>query len=127
MICARLRAPDPKEFPWDFTQKGKASHSPHSLRTFRRTSVVAQEVILKSLILSNRWSHPNLEVKHAINQGSMEPVPISACTFKQTSLFIAVECGCLLGIKLTENKLWKADSFNCHLIDPFPKLPNILC
>lgn len=30
-------------------------------------------------------------------------------------------------IELTENKLGKADSFNCRLIDPFPKLSDILC
>lgn len=40
----------------------------------------------------------------------------------QADLFVySSQYDCLAEIKLTENKLWKADSSNCHLIDPFPK------
>lgn len=61
-------------------------------------------------------------------QGSSHPLGLSGvCSSRPLCLQQSNTTDCLLGIKLTENKLWKADSVNCHLIDPFPKLPNILC
>lgn len=85
LVWARLRAPDPEEFPWDFTQKGKASHSSGS-QDF--------EEDLNGCIGSDfevTWSEEQLELAWKLNthhhQGSNHQPPDLSVHF-QADLFV---------------------------------------